>query len=100
LELQNVTITNVRAESLPGHYDFVVSRAVAHMETFERWVHGRVYKKNRHALKNGILYLKGGDLTEELAGFPRATVYPLSNYFEEAFFETKTVVHLPLKFKG
>ena len=99
LKLQNVTITNARVESLNERYDFVVSRAVAQMDTFVRWVNFAVFKKNNHALKNGILYLKGGDLTDELLNFTTATIYPLKDYFEEDFFETKSVVHLPLKFK-
>ena len=99
LKLQNVTITNARVESLNERYDFVVSRAVAQMDTFVRWVNFAVLKKNNHALKNGILYLKGGDLTDELLNFTKATIYPLKDYFEEDFFETKSVVHLPLKFK-
>ncbi len=100
LGLKNVKITNDRAENINGQYDFIVSRAVAQMETFVRWVKGRVAKKSKHELKNGILYLKGGDLTEELAKYPKATIYNLPDYFEEDFFETKSVVHLPLKFKG
>ena len=100
LELQNVKVTNARAETITGHYDFIVSRAVAQMETFVRWVKNRVAKKSNHDLKNGILYLKGGDLTQELALFPKATIYPISSFYKEAFFETKSVVHLPLKFKG
>lgn len=99
MELNNVSITNDRVENVSGQYDFIVSRAVAQMETFVRWVKSRVAKKSQHELKNGILYLKGGDLTEELAHFPKATVIPLSNFFEEEFFETKSVVHLPLKYK-
>ena len=99
LKLQNVTITNARVESLNERYDFVVSRAVAQMDTFVRWVNFAVLKKNNHALKNGILYLKGGDLTDELLNFTTATIYPLKDYFEEDFFETKSVVYLPLKFK-
>jgi len=100
LELQNVKVTNARAETITGQYDFIVSRAVAQMETFVRWVKNRVAKKSNHDLKNGILYLKGGDLTQELALFPKAKIYPISSFYKEAFFETKTVVHLPLKFKG
>jgi len=99
LELQNVQITNGRVETVTDRYDFIVSRAVAQMETFVRWVKNKVAKKSRHELKNGILYLKGGDLKEELSGFPKATIYSLTDYFEEDFFETKSVVHLPLKFK-
>ena len=100
LELSNVQITNARVETVSGQYDFIVSRAVAQMETFVRWIKDRVAKKSRHELKNGILYLKGGDLSEELAPFPKAHIYPLTDFFDEAFFETKSVVHLPLKFKG
>ena len=100
LELQNVKVTNARAETITGQYDFIVSRAVAQMDTFVRWVKNRVAKKSNHDLKNGILYLKGGNLTQELALFPKAKIYPISSFYKEAFFETKTVVHLPLKFKG
>lgn len=100
LALTNVKVTNARAESIDEKYDFIVSRAVAQMETFVRWIRHSLKKKSVHSLKNGILYLKGGDLTEELAPFPKAAVYPLTTYFKEDFFETKTVVYLPLKFKG
>lgn len=100
LSLENVKTTHGRGEEVNEHYDFIVSRAVAQMETFVRWVKNKVAKKSEHELKNGILYLKGGDLSEELANFPKATIYPLSDQFEEAFFETKSVVHLPLKYKG
>lgn len=99
LGLTNVKTTNDRVENINGRYDFIVSRAVAQMETFVRWVDGKIAKKNQHDRKNGILYLKGGDLSEELMNFPEATVYPLDKYFEEEFFETKSVVHLPLSFK-
>ena len=99
LKLQNVTITNARVESLNERYDFVVSRAVAQMDTFVRWVNFAVLKKNNHALKNGILYLKGGDLTDELLNFTTATIYPLKDYLRKIFLRPKSVVHLPLKFK-
>lgn len=100
LGLSNVKITNDRVENIDGQYDFIVSRAVAQMETFVRWIKGRIAKKSEHELKNGILYLKGGDLTEELKLYTSATIYDLNDYFEEEFFETKKVVHLPLKYKG
>ena len=100
LGLKNVKVTNARVETIQGSYDFIVSRAVAQMDTFVFWVKGRVAKKSRHDLKNGILYLKGGDLTEELAAFPKATLFPLKDFFKEDFFETKSVVHLPLKYRG
>jgi 16S rRNA (guanine527-N7)-methyltransferase len=63
-------------------------------------VKGRVSKESKHELKNGILYLKGGDLSEELAVYTKATIYPLHDYFSEEFYETKSVVHLPLKYRG
>lgn len=100
LQLKNVKATNARVESVSGKYDFIISRAVAQMETFVHWVNGKIAKKSLHERKNGIFYLKGGDLAEELKYYPKATVFPLSDFFEEDFFETKSVVHLPLKFKG
>ncbi len=99
LGLTNVKTTHSRVEDIKGTYDFIVSRAVAAMPTFVHWVKGKIAKKQNHELKNGILYLKGGDLTQELADFPKATIYNLSDYFTEDFFETKKVVHLPLKYK-
>ncbi|WP_339848198.1 16S rRNA (guanine(527)-N(7))-methyltransferase RsmG [uncultured Dokdonia sp.] len=100
LGITNVKTTNDRVETVKDQYDFVVSRAVAQMETFVHWVKGRVAKKSNHELKNGILYLKGGDLTEELQKYTTTTIYELPSFFEEEFFETKKVVHLPMKFKG
>lgn len=97
LELKNIKPINDRVENISGRYDFIVSRAVAHMETFVRWTEGKIAKKSRHERKNGILYLKGGNLDEELQPFPQATVYPLKDYFKEDFFDTKSVVYLPLK---
>jgi 16S rRNA (guanine527-N7)-methyltransferase len=100
LGLKNVRITNARVESINGQYDFIVSRAVAQMETFVHWVKGRIAKESRHELKNGILYLKGGDLTEELSVYKNAVIYPLNTFFDEDFFETKSLVYLPMKYKG
>lgn len=100
LDLKNVTATNARVEDISGKYDFIVSRAVAVMPTFVYWVKGKIAKQSQHELKNGILYLKGGDLSEELADYSKADIYHLNDYFEEDFFMTKKVVHLPLKYKG
>ena len=100
LGLTNVKATHDRVENVPGQYDFIVSRAVAQMETFVRWVRSHIKKKSVHELKNGILYLKGGDLTEELAKFSTAQIYDLTDYYKEDFFETKKVVYLPMKYKG
>ncbi|WP_115461255.1 16S rRNA (guanine(527)-N(7))-methyltransferase RsmG [Winogradskyella aurantiaca] len=97
--LTNLTASHQRAEKVNGEFDFIVSRAVTQMNTFYNWTKGKVSKKSKHDLRNGILYLKGGDLKEELKRFPNATIYPLNDYFNEAFFETKSVVHIPLKKK-
>ena len=96
--LKNVKAAQLRAENVKGDYDFIVSRAVTNMPDFVSWIKDKIKKQNKHELKNGILYLKGGDLTEELAPFPKATQYDIANFFDDEFFETKKVVHLPLKF--
>lgn len=100
LKLQNVTAVHTRVEELPGQYDFIVSRAVAAMPTFVHWTKGKIKKDSSHERKNGILYLKGGDLTEELKDYTTIQTFDLKDYFEEEFFETKKVVYLPQKFKG
>ncbi|WP_406682963.1 16S rRNA (guanine(527)-N(7))-methyltransferase RsmG [Seonamhaeicola sp. MEBiC1930] len=100
LGLTNVKTTHSRVEEINDTYDFIVSRAVAAMPTFVHWVKGKILKKQHHDLKNGILYLKGGDLEEELKTYTTAKIYNLSDYYSEDFFETKKLVHLPLKFKG
>ena len=100
LNLTNVTAIHERAEKIDQQFDFIVSRAVAQMETFVRWNKGKIAKKQNHDLKNGILYLKGGDLSEELKLYTSATIYNLPDFFEEDFFETKKVVHLGMKYKG
>ncbi len=100
LELKNVKAEQMRAENVKGEFDFIVSRAVTNMPNFVSWVRTKIKKHKDHDLKNGILYLKGGDLTEELALFPNAKEYNISDFFEDEFFETKKVVHLPLKYKA
>jgi 16S rRNA (guanine527-N7)-methyltransferase len=99
LGLKNVKAEQLRAENAKGDYDFIVSRAVTNMPDFVSWIKDKIKKQDRHELKNGILYLKGGDLTEELKDFPTATEYNIADFFSDEFFETKKVVHLPLKFK-
>lgn len=96
LQLKNIKTSNARVEEIKGKYDFIVSRAVAAMPTFVHWVKGKTAKQGNHELKNGILYLKGGDLAQELSNYPKATIYNLQDYFKEGFFETKKLVHLPL----
>lgn len=100
LQLQNVTPINKRVEDLDKQFDFIVSRAVAAMPTFVHWVKGKIKKESKHERRNGILYLKGGDLSEELKDYRNAQTFELSDYFSEDFFSTKKVVYLPLKFKG
>ena len=99
LGLKNVRAEHGRAEKVKGEFDFIVSRAVTNMDDFTKWVRKKVAKKHRHELPNGILYLKGGDLADELANFPKATLYDIPDFFTEDFFETKKVVHIPLKYK-
>ena len=98
--LKNVKAEQLRAENVKGDFDFIVSRAVTNMPDFYSWIKDKIKKQNKHELKNGILYLKGGDLTEELKDFPKATEYAIADFFDNEFFETKKVVHLPLKFKA
>ncbi len=99
LGLKNVKAEQMRAENVKGEFDFIVSRAVTNMPDFVKWVRGKVKKEQNHELANGILYLKGGDLTEELQVFQKVTLYNLSDYFADEFFETKKVVHLAMKYK-
>lgn len=96
LGLENVKAEQIRAENIKTDFDFIVSRAVTNMPDFVFWIKDKIKKQQKHELKNGVLYLKGGDLAEELKDFPKATQYNLSDYFSEDFFETKKVVHLPI----
>ena len=97
LGLKNVKGEQIRAEQIKGKYDFIVSRAVTRLREFYGWIHQKVKEKSIHDLDNGILYLKGGDLDEELAELKKPySLYNLSDYFKEDFFETKKVVYVPL----
>lgn len=96
VEIKNVTAINSRVEQIDQKFDFVVSRAVTQMPEFVKWTAQKIKKKSKHSRKNGILYLKGGDLTQELASFPDKTIYDISDFFEEDFFHTKKVVYLPM----
>ena len=98
LGLRNLEPRCARAETLPERYDYVVSRAVTAMSEFVNWVWNRLERGQRGTLPNGILYLKGGDLAEELAlTGKRWDVYDIARFFEEEFFETKKVVYTPKK---
>ena len=91
--LKNVTAVHGRAEDLKEKFHFVVSRAVTQMPVFLRWLKGKFEKEQFNPKHNGVLYLKGGDLSEELAGM-KAEIFELNKFFESEFFETKKVVYL------
>ncbi len=94
--LTNLTAQHERAENVANDYDFIVSRAVTRLKPFYGWIKEKITKNQFNDLKNGILYLKGGDLTEELDEFGgRYKLYDLADYFTEEFFETKKVVYVP-----
>lgn len=95
LGLSNVKGVHGRAENVEEQFDFIVSRAVTRMKPFYQWTKGKFKKESRHDRKNGILYLKGGDLNEEMAESKlRYKLFDLTDYFEEDFFETKKVVYV------
>jgi len=97
LDLQNVRAEQIRAEQVEGDYDFIVSRAVTDLSQFMGWIRGKVSRSLYHKLHNGVLYLKGGDLTQELAPFrKKAHLYDISDFFEEPYFEAKKVIHIPV----
>ena len=91
--LKNVTAVHGRAENLKEKFHFVVSRAVTQMPVFLRWLKGKFEKEQFNPKHNGVLYLKGGDLSEELAGM-KAEIFELNKFFDSEFFETKKVVYL------
>ena len=93
LVLKNVKAYHERAEKIKDKFHFVVSRAVTQMPVFLRWLKGKFEKEQFNPKHNGVLYLKGGDLGEELAGI-KCEIYHLKDQFEEEFFDTKKVVYL------
>lgn len=96
--LENVEPRCMRVEKLAARYDYVVSRAVTDMSTFTGWIWDKIERGQRGTLPNGILYLKGGDLAEELARTRRRwDIYDIAAFFDEEFFETKKVVYTPKK---
>ncbi len=97
LGLTNVRAEHKRAEEVKERFEFIISRAVTEFPAFYRWVQNKISKDQFNDLPNGILYLKGGDLTEELKDFQKRIVfYNLKYYFSEEFFDTKKVVYLPM----
>lgn len=96
LGLGNVTAEQIRVELVKDKFDFIVSRAVTTLPEFHGWVQGKFSKQKRHKVSNGIFYLKGGDLTNEIEPFKnRASVFSISDFFSEEFFVTKKIIYLP-----
>ena len=93
LGLENVRTLNDRAENIEENFDFIVSRAVANITEFRKWVHTRFNKKSNNIMDNGIIYLKGGDITAEFKGIA-CRKYNISDFFEESYFKTKKVVYI------
>ncbi len=95
--LENLKASHARAEQIDEKFDFIVSRAVTQLKDFYPWVRGKFSKKSNNVLRNGVLYLKGGDLEQELnnASLKDIQLLPLTAYFDEDFFETKYVVYFP-----
>ena len=98
LGLTNVKAKHVRAEEVKQQFDFIVTRAVTRINKFIPWVKGKVKPEGFNDIKNGILFLKGGNLEEEIAeSRKKVELYPISNYFTEDFFETKVVAYTRVK---
>ena len=95
LDLCNITVLNKRAEDVENTFDFIVCRAVAKLDQLNRWITGKISKKNHHEFKNGLICLKGGDLTKETKNFTRNLVaYSIKDFFEEDFFTEKKILYL------
>ena len=93
LKLTNVSFKAIRVEKLDSKHEFIISRAVTKMNKFKKLVKGRISSENKNHIKNGILYLKGGDLKDEMKNINHK-IYNISNFFEEDFFETKKIVYV------
>jgi 16S rRNA (guanine527-N7)-methyltransferase len=99
--LKNLKAEHIRAEQAPGKFDFVVSRAVTQLKDFYPWVRGKFNKESKNTLPNGILYLKGGDLAQEIAESGLAVQqFALKDFFKEEFFETKQVIYVKVNKSG
>lgn len=96
LNLKNVTAEHIRAEAVNGQFDYIVSRAVTHIDNFLPWTKGKIKKTKQAKAKRGVWYLKGGFITDEFIHVNQYTVVDLPDYFKEEFFETKKVVFVPL----
>ena len=99
LDLKNVEAEQTRAETVTRSFDFVVSRAVTDLETFTKWTWKKIHPRSFNTLPNGILYLKGTGIEEELQRVKKKpsvkiSTYPLQQYFKDEFFRTKQIVHV------
>jgi len=94
--IRNVEAEQIRMEQVDRTFDFIISRAVTALPDFVRWTGYKFHRKSFNTIPNGILYLKGGDVKEELREIKKfkKRIYPLYNYFPESFFETKSLIHL------
>jgi 16S rRNA (guanine527-N7)-methyltransferase len=98
LGLKNVEAYHMRAEKVKGQFDFVITRAVAPMMELVKWSRKKISKVQQHDLENGIIALKGGDLSQELASWGnRKSMVNLPDYYKEDFFETKKIIHVPVR---
>ena len=93
LDLNNVKVLNLRAENIEEKYDFIISRAVTNMRKFLKLTKNKLQQKSINELKNGLLYLKGGDLREEMKGI-KHDEYSISSFFKEDYFETKKIIYI------
>ena len=93
--LKNLIASHARAEQINDRFDFIISRAVTQLKDFYPWIRGKFNIDSKNTLKNGVLYLKGGDLAEEISqsGLKNVTRYPINDYFTEEFFDTKFVIY-------
>lgn len=97
MNLDNVRAEQIRGEDVSEQFDFVVSRAVAPLCDIHSWVHNKIKRVSVHEIKNGLICLKGGDLASETLPYKeKVQIIPISNFFDEAFFETKQIVYLPI----
>ena len=96
LHLKNISSEKIRAEQVKEKYDFIISRAVTRLPVFYEWIKENIKEQSRHPCKNGILYLKGDNIEEEISMLKKdCHIFPLKDYFEESFFAHKVLVHIP-----
>jgi 16S rRNA (guanine527-N7)-methyltransferase len=99
LRLKNVSTIKARGENINGEFDFIISRAVTRLNKFIPWTNGKIKQANNNSLNNGIIYLKGGDIKQEIIEAQlkkHPTIFPISDFYNEEFFNTKLILHIPL----